>query len=559
MSLGVRMPEPHATHGTRSFPLDAVPLDTAEARAFLQHRLSKLGKWSFLIGGLAFLMAIGLIGEIQWFMSPYGFTNLALLAELGAVWLVCRMPLRIPTLWLRVIDTAVVIGASVVGVVMTGVVAPAPDAEIPAAWQVPALLLNIMLYFRAALIPSTPRRTAVLGTIGAAIIVIGSYLYFVHRLDIADPRALRVMAGSVAIWCAVAVAGSTLASHVIFGLRKRAREAAQLGQYTLVEKIGEGGMGAVYRARHALLQRPTAIKLLLPERTNEVDLARFEREVQLTSQLTHPNTIAIYDFGRTPDKVFYYAMEYIDGISLEQLVDEDGPQPPARVIHMLVQACGALAEAHGVGLIHRDVKPANLLLCTRGGAHDVIKVVDFGLIKDTRPHSSPAVSIADTIAGTPHYVSPEAINDPEHLDPRADIYALGAVGYWLLTGKVVFEGRTAWEVCSQHLLTPPSPPSARLGRPLPEDLEKVILHALEKVVGSRPGSAEELRGALLSCRDAGCWSESQARAWWAGYRERSNQATGRVVPHATAEQGSTLSQLSVDIRAREGLSQSPAS
>jgi eukaryotic-like serine/threonine-protein kinase len=176
--------------------------------------------------------------------------------------------------------------------------------------------------------------------------------------------------------------------------------AAQLGQYTLVEKIGEGGMGAVYRARHALLQRPTAIKLLLPERTNELDLARFEREVQLTSQLTHPNTIAIYDFGRTPDKVFYYAMEYIDGISLEQLVDEDGPQPPARVIHMLVQACGALAEAHGVGLIHRDVKPANLLLCARGGAHDVIKVVDFGLIKDTRPHSGPAVTIADTIAGT---------------------------------------------------------------------------------------------------------------------------------------------------------------
>jgi hypothetical protein len=245
MSLGVRMPEPNATHGTRRFPLDAVPLDTEEARAFLQHRFSKLGKWAFLIGCLAFLMAIGLIGEIQWFMSPYGFTNLALLAELGAVWLVCGMPLRIPTLWLRVIDTGVVIGTSVVGVVMTGVVAPVPNAEIPAAWQVPALLLNIVLYFRAALIPSTPRRTAVLGTIGAAIIVIGSYLYFVHRLGIADPRPLRVMAGSVAIWCAVAVAGSTLASHVIFGLRKRAREAAQLGQYTLVEKIGEGGMGAV--------------------------------------------------------------------------------------------------------------------------------------------------------------------------------------------------------------------------------------------------------------------------------------------------------------------------
>jgi hypothetical protein len=153
MSLGVSMPEPNATHGTRSFPLDAVPLDTEEVRAFLQHRLSNLGKWSFLIGCLAFLMAIGLIGEIQWFMSPYGFTNLALLAELGAVWLVCRMSLGIPTLWLRVIDTAVVIGVSVAGVVMEAVVAPAPDAEIPAAWQVPALVLNITFGERSSVNP----------------------------------------------------------------------------------------------------------------------------------------------------------------------------------------------------------------------------------------------------------------------------------------------------------------------------------------------------------------------------------------------------------------------
>jgi eukaryotic-like serine/threonine-protein kinase len=541
--------KPNATHGKRSFPLDAVPLDTEEARAFLQHRLSKFGKWVFLIGGLGFLMEIGVIGEIQEITRPYGLTNLALLAGLGAVWILCRMQLRIPTLWLRVIDTADVIGLSIAGVVMTAVAAP--DTEMPSPWPVPALVLNITLYFRAAFIPSTPRRTAVLGTIGAAITVMGSYLYLVYGLGLAEPSLIRIMVGSVAIWCTVAVAGSTLASHIIFGLRKRAREAAQLGQYTLVEKIGEGGMGAVYRARHALLRRPTAIKLLLPERTNERDLVRFEREVQLTSQLTHPNTIAIYDFGRTPDNVFYYAMEFIDGISLERLVDDEGPQPPGRVIHMLVQACGALAEAHGVGLIHRDIKPANLLLCARGGAHDVIKVVDFGLIKDIRPESGPAVTTADTIAGTPHYLSPESINDPEHLDARADIYALGAVGYWLLTGKVVFEGRTVWEVCSQHLLTPPSPPSARLGRPLPEDLEKVILHALEKEVGSRFDSAEELRVALLTCRDAGCWSQSHAEAWWAGYRERSSQAKGRVLSHAIAGGSAPLSQLSVDIRARQ--------
>jgi hypothetical protein len=217
-----------ATHGKRSFPLDAVPLDSEEARDFLQHRLSQLGKWSFLIASLAVLMEIGVIGEIQWLMSPFGFTNLALLAELGAVWLVCRMPLRIPTLWLRVIDTAVVIGMSVAGVAMTALAAP--DADMPPAWPTPALVLYITLYFRAALIPSTPLRTAVLGTIGAAIIVIGSYLYLVQGLGIADPGLIRVMAGFVAIWCTVAVAGSTLASHVIFKLRTRAREAAHRGR-----------------------------------------------------------------------------------------------------------------------------------------------------------------------------------------------------------------------------------------------------------------------------------------------------------------------------------------
>ena len=185
------------------------------------------------------------------------------------------------------------------------------------------------------------------------------------------------------------------------------REARRLGPYTLVEKIGEGGMGAVYRASHALLRRPTAIKILPPQRAGEMDLARFEREVQMTSQLTSPHTVSVYDYGRTPDGLFYYAMEFLDGIDLEELVRRDGPMPPGRVVHVLRQVCEALGEAHRAGLIHRDVKPANILLCERGGRFDVAKVVDFGLVKSVSG-SDPGVTLENTVPGTPHYMAPES-------------------------------------------------------------------------------------------------------------------------------------------------------
>lgn len=192
----------------------------------------------------------------------------------------------------------------------------------------------------------------------------------------------------VAAWSAVAVSIATLTSRVIYGLAQRARVATELGQYTLEEKIGEGGMGVVYRARHALLRRPTALKVLPRELAGERSIQRFEREVQLTSALSHPNTIAIYDYGRSPDGVFYYVMEYLDGITLEELVTHDGPQPTGRVVHLLKQVCGALQEAHEVKLIHRDVKPANIVLCVRGGVADYIKVLDFGLVKQTAEAST---------------------------------------------------------------------------------------------------------------------------------------------------------------------------
>ncbi len=274
-------------------------------------------------------------------------------------------------------------------------------------------------------------------------------------------------------------------------LRRKLAESINLGQYTLQEKIGEGGMGVVYRATHAMLRRPAAIKLLLKKTATENDLVRFEREVQLTSRLGHPNTISIFDYGRTADGDFYYVMEFLEGMDLDQLVREHGPLSPSRAIHILAQVSGALAEAHLMGLIHRDIKPANIVLTERSDEPDVVKVVDFGLVKTIeRTDSQVGITHVDSITGTPLYLAPEAITAPDTVDGRSDIYALGGVAYFILTGQHVFEGKAVVEVLSKHLAEQPVPPSERLGRPLPADLEAVILSCLAKDRDARPASAD---------------------------------------------------------------------
>ena len=274
-------------------------------------------------------------------------------------------------------------------------------------------------------------------------------------------------------------------------------------------------MGEVYRASHAFLRRPTAVKVLRPEQAGERSLARFEREVQLTSRLTHPNTIAIYDYGRTPEGIFYYAMEYLGGTNLEDLVRRSGPQPPARVIHILRQICASLTEAHGTGLIHRDIKPANVFLSERGGIKDVVKVLDFGLVKDIENTGDVALSGANTITGSPMYLSPEAISSPDEIDGRSDLYAVGCVGYFLLTGAAIFDSENVVEVVSHHLRSTPERPSKRVEEPLPDDLENLVLECLEKDKSRRPADAKILRDRLGRCADAGRWTEKDAEAWWA--------------------------------------------
>ena len=318
--------------------------------------------------------------------------------------------------------------------------------------------------------------------------------------------------------------------------RPSAAGEAQLGPYTLEEKIGEGGMGVVYKAHHALLKRPTAIKLLPSERAEGRDLERFEREVQLTSMLTHPNTISVYDFGRTPEGSFYYAMEYLEGLDLQALVDQTGPQPAGRVAHLLAQLCGSLVEAHGVGLLHRDVKPANVFLCERGGMRDVVKVLDFGLIKEfgQRTGDTPRTE-ANVIVGTPTYLSPEAVTAPDAMDGRSDLYAVGALGYFLLTGVPPFSGKTVLEVCCQHLHSEPVPPSARLDASLPPELERLILSCLAKSPEERPRDAATLQAALLPLASA--WTQDEAAAWWASAPTAQKDDQPNAVSVVTSSRG----------------------
>jgi serine/threonine protein kinase len=322
---------------------------------------------------------------------------------------------------------------------------------------------------------------------------------------------------------------------LLFSLRQRVwrrrlteaeLKARQLGQYKLIEKIGEGGMGIVYKAQHALLRRETALKLLTPDKADALAIQRFEREVRLTCRLTHPNTIQVYDYGHTPEGIFYYAMEYLDGLTLGELVERYGPQPETRVIYLLTQIAESLAEAHSLGLIHRDIKPANIFVCDRGGIPDMVKVLDFGLVKsfDTAEETARNDAQSGDIIGTPVFMPPESLKDPSLSDARSDLYSLGAVGYFLLSGQYLFHGETVAELSHKQTSEQPVPPSARIGKTLNPNLEALILRCLEKDPADRPQSAPELIALLADGPLAGGWTVEQRAAWWAAHDEAIQRA-----------------------------------
>jgi hypothetical protein len=505
---------------TLALPFGETPLDSDAGREFLQTRLAMFSMVVFGLGAFGFLAYQLVLTGLPNYEFSRLFWQSGTLFHLAAailplfVWLATRVrSLSLRALFALDASGILFVLAAYGGMAMVG------SRFNPQRVDLVMMLITLsLLCLRAVVIPSTWLHTLVVGVLGSApafllaianapkLVVYGGHLPTISA------------AGYISMWIVVSLAISGLASQVIYGLHCRVAQAARLGQYVLEQKIGEGGMGAVYKARHALLRRPTAIKLVLPERAGPQILARFEREVQLTSLLTHPNTVSVYDYGHTPAGVFYYAMEYLDGIDLEQLVKRFGPQPASRVVHILTQVASSLGEAHGVGLVHRDVKPANIILCERRGQPDTAKVVDFGLVKDLTQLGRPKLTLSTTttIVGTPLYLAPEAIVAPETVDARADLYALGAVGYYLLTGRPVFYGASLLEVAAQHLHQAPIPPSELCEQAIPPELEALLLACLAKDAEQRPQSAEEV-ALRLSELSLPAWRAAQANAWWAEF------------------------------------------
>jgi serine/threonine-protein kinase len=316
-------------------------------------------------------------------------------------------------------------------------------------------------------------------------------------------------------WTGFGALLAVFGSHHLEVLRQEAGEARELGQYRLTKRLGAGGMGEVYLAEHRLLRRPSAVKLIRPERVGDSrSLGLFEREVQATAGLTHPNTVEIYDYGHAEDGTFYYVMEYLSGLTLEDMVRRHGPLPPGRTVSLLRQVCDALREAHDAGLVHRDVKPGNIMVCTRGGIHDVAKLLDFGLVEPqglVNPGEDPAGLVGQ--AGTPSYMAPEQAAGRDRPDARSDLYSLGAVAYFLLTGHPPFVRGTVSQVLSAHRVDPVVFP-VHLKGGLPADVQAVVLRCLEKDPAARFADAADLDGALAACGCSGSWTRDDAARWW---------------------------------------------
>ena len=340
-------------------------------------------------------------------------------------------------------------------------------------------------------------------------------------------RYLNVMLGLVFALLVGMSAAALYSAFSLLRLKRRVREAPRLGQYTLETKIGEGGMATVFLARHALLKRPTAVKILKRHLANDEVIARFEREVQLASRLSHPNTVEIYDYGRTRSGDFYYVMEYLEGLSLAGLVAAHGAVPPARAVHILRQVCAALREVHDQGLVHRDIKPDNIMLCRRGGEYDVVKVLDFGIVKNIDHPETRDITRFVHVLGAPLYMAPERLANPADVDARSDIYSVGAVGYYLLAGRALYEHTTDAELAQQIRYSPPQPPSAHSPHPLPRELDELIVSCLAKARGERPQSVAELLSVLDQLAAGMPWNSSAAESWW---RERGPAFTAKSSP-----------------------------
>jgi hypothetical protein len=377
---------------------------------------------------------------------------------------------------------------------------------------------GILIMMFAAIVPTSPRRMAIAGMLAVSMNPLGMLVARAEGIWQFD-SVFAVFDMHFPDYLLVGVAA--VISHVVTRLGRQVGKARELGSYQLTETLGKGGMGEVWRARHRMLARDAAIKLIQPELLAEgsgrkADQAqrRFEQEARITASLRSPHTVELYDFGVTEDGVFYYVMELLDGIDLGTLVTRFGPQPAARAVHILRQTCLSLEEAHGHGMIHRDVKPGNIFICRMGTEYDFAKVLDFGLVK-TLNAKDEGLTAEGGIMGTPDYMAPEMALGGGNAGAASDLYGVGCVAYWLLTGKRVFETSGAVAMMLAHVRETPAPLSEKAGHEVPAALEQIVMRCLEKNPADRYASAEELERALAGCSDTGeLWTRERARKWW---------------------------------------------
>jgi serine/threonine-protein kinase len=497
-----------------------------EARRYLQTRFTLYTKLMFT----SMAMLLVFVAGMYWFFDTRAPANndlifsgsAAALVVMAFIWRAVLVRKELSVIALYRLD---VVYALCIGGAFAGSAALAHELQVAAYMSMVYACFTV--FTRALVVPSTGTRTAFVSSLTfAPMVAAGLWLGINVKQEV--PNAAFVV-GAI-LFSAIAVVLATTGSSIIYDLRHKVSEAMRLGQYMLDRRIGAGGNGEVYRAHHAMLRRDTAIKLLLPDKVGAENLDRFEREVQMMSRLTHPNTVSVFDYGRSAEGILYYAMEYLPGIDLEKLVRFQGRQPANRVIDIMIQVCGALQEAHDLGLIHRDIKPGNIILCERGGMPDVAKVVDYGLVKELTRDTSAS---GQAIPGTPGYVAPEALTDPDAVGPAVDLYALGAVGYFLLTGRQVFAGKTAVDVMLQHVKEQPERPSVVAPIHVSRELENAIMRCLAKQPGDRFASAHALAEALEVVPRARDWDREEARRWWRDFRAKQSSPATSDTPTLT--------------------------
>ena len=467
------------------------------------------GLWTFGLAMESFLIPLT-IGQT---VNRRGITiEVFAIATSVAIFLYVRFANRAPQTKIDAGLWYMLFNAIGVALLNTWAIEPTRTTMSRLSWNTIVILVSSMV------MSSSPRKMLAASMAAASMDPLGVWIAHLRGLPVPSPLDTVVLYLPNYACAIVAI----LPSHLFNRLGRRLREAQELGSYQLVELLGHGGMGEVWRAKHRLLARNAAVKLVRPELLGvgsgseaQLLVRRFEREAQATAALSSPNSIRLFDFGVTEEGTFYYVMELLAGRDLESLVRTFGPAPAERAIYLLRQVCHSLAEAHARGLVHRDVKPANIYVCRMGLDYDCVKVLDFGLVKFRKRDASDTLMTSDhTTTGTPAYMAPETILGQRDVDRRADVYALGCVAYFLLTGQLVFEGKTAMETLIQHVQSRPVPPSERAELPIPRQLDDVVLACLEKDPDKRPQDAEELFRLMQGCKACEGWSSHRAKAWW---------------------------------------------